>query len=246
MRLINMSGGNTPPPGDIAGKGFTSAYGPASIVHASGFGDGMCLSPFPPGTWTNGEIVICDRGAIARVEKGQNVLDGGAGGFVLSNTAAEGESVVGDPHFLPAVHIGFIDAQVLEAWVLDGGAGHTASIAGATLDIDPANGDIMADFSSRGANRALPDIIVPSVTAPGVDIIAAFGTDGDIEWSFLSGTSMSGPHTAGAGALLSALHPTQLVPRRDSVCAYDHGLDVGVEGGWSDACRPIRHGRWSD
>ncbi|MCA9946970.1 MAG: S8 family serine peptidase, partial [Anaerolineales bacterium] len=50
-------------------------------------------------------------------------------------------------------------------------------------------------------------IISPNVTAPGTDILAAYGTGGAIEWDMISGTSMASPHVAGAGALLMSLHP---------------------------------------
>ncbi len=196
-----------PPPADIIGQSITSGYGPASIVYAGDFGDAQCLTPFPAGTWTNGEIVVCDRGTIARVDKGANVLAGGAGGFVLANTAAEGESLVADGHYLPAVHITYADAQVLEAWLASGTV-HTATIAGTWTDLDPANGDIMAGFSSRGPNPALtnvPGVIKPDVVAPGVSILAA--SMNGIEYESMGGTSMSSPHAAGSAALLTALHP---------------------------------------
>ena len=71
----------------------------------------------------------------------------------------------------------------------------------------------MASFSSRGQNPSVPGVIKPDVTAPGVDILAAFNTplggDGSPpEYNVISGTCMSSPHTAGAGALIRALHPT--------------------------------------
>jgi subtilisin family serine protease len=209
--VTDMTGGATAPPADITGNSFTSGYGPAAIVHAADHGDdGQCLNPFPPGTF-DGEIVICDRGTIPRVDKGRNVATGGAGGLVLSNTAAEGDSTVADPHVLPAVHIGFTDAQTLESWVRDGGGGHTASIAGTTADRDDANGDITAGFSSRGENPSVPGVVKPDVIAPGVDILAAVHTTDPTagpEFGLLSGTSMSSPHAAGAAALVRALQPS--------------------------------------
>jgi uncharacterized repeat protein (TIGR01451 family) len=203
--------------GDIVGAGFTSGYGPAPIIHARDYptangssndtDPGQCLDPFPAGHFS-GEIVVCDRGTIARVDKGANVLAGGAGGMVLANTAADGESLAGDAHYLPAVHIGFSAAAGLAAW-LDANTGTMASISGYVLDLDPSNGDIMAGFSSRGPNSAI-DILKPDVGAPGVDILAAYATDGvrpAPEYQFVSGTSMASPHAAGAAALVAGMFP---------------------------------------
>ncbi|MDP9443401.1 MAG: S8 family serine peptidase [Actinomycetota bacterium] len=207
--VTNMSGGATTPPGTLSGKSFTSGYGPATIVHAADYGDALCRTPFAPGTF-NGEIVVCRRGINPRVEKGSNVKAGGAGGMVLVNTAAEGESTVADPHTLPAVHLGFDAGRQLEAWVRDGGSGHTATIAGTTADQRPENGDVMAGFSSRGPNPSVPGVLKPDISAPGVDVLAAVHTTDPTappEYGLLSGTSMSSPHLAGAAALVRALRP---------------------------------------
>ena len=63
----------------------------------------------------------------------------------------------------------------------------------------------MAAFSSRGQNNQVPDLIKPDMTAPGVDIMAAWGTDPTFpspEYNIISGTSMSSPHMTGAGTLM--------------------------------------------
>lgn len=202
--LTDMSGGDSAPPPTLWGQSITKGYGPAPIVHAKAFGDALCLNPFPAGTWTQGEIVVCDRGQNARVDKGWNVLQGGAGGFVLANTAVESEALSADAHYLPAVHVGYTAAQLLLPW-LETGSGHTATIAGTTVDLADANGDVMADFSSRGPNLPLQDVLKPDVAAPGVAILAA--SMNGVEFESMGGTSMASPHAAGAAALLTALHP---------------------------------------
>lgn len=209
--LANMSGGDIMPPDAIVGAGMSETYGPAPVVYAGDYGNGQCVIPFAPGTF-DGEIVVCDRGLIARVEKGVNVLAGGAGGYVLAN-ASDGQTLNSDAHALPAIHIGFEDGEALKTW-LASGSGHMATIAGSSIDVDDANGDVMAGFSSRGPNPAVLDLIKPDVTAPGKNILAAYksGLTNDTveyvdEFNVISGTSMASPHVAGAAVLLRAIHP---------------------------------------
>lgn len=237
--LTEFSGGDLPAPPDLFGKGMTGGYGPAPIVTAAGRlkadgspDDGRCLEPFPAGTFANAEIVVCVRGVIARTAKGDNVRVGGAGGMVLVNSAAEGEGTTGDAHSLPAVHLGYNAAQLLSTWMASGSL-HMARIIGMSFNRDQANGDIMAGFSSRGPTwmktcclrpsnigdwevggffgKRSVNLLKPDVTAPGVDIWAAWATDAadpadEPEYVSISGTSMASPHHAGAMALMRAVH----------------------------------------
>ncbi|VAI50218.1 unnamed protein product [Triticum turgidum subsp. durum] len=75
----------------------------------------------------------------------------------------------------------------------------------------------VASFSSRGPNSRAAEILKPDVTAPGVNILAAWTgeaspTDLDIDprrvpFNIISGTSMSCPHVSGLAALLRQAHP---------------------------------------
>ena len=229
-----MSGGDTAAPADISGRSVTGGFS-GNIVYAGDFPVGnpgepnfdipeQCLEAFPPGTFDAGQIVVCDRGAIARVQKGRNVRDGGAGGFVLANTDGGASSTNDDLHVLPAIHINATDGNSLRQW-LASGTDHQGTITGTgPAQLVPGLGDIMADFSSRGPYTGF-DMLAPHVSAPGANIYAAgadlqfvhpgLGTpDPDDDpsvttpFGIISGTSMSSPHATGSATLMKQLHPT--------------------------------------
>ncbi|TYH56228.1 hypothetical protein ES332_D08G002700v1 [Gossypium tomentosum] len=76
---------------------------------------------------------------------------------------------------------------------------------------------IVASFSSRGPNAFVPDILKADISAPGVDILAAYSpvaspstTTTDprrVKYNIISGTSMSCPHVAGVAAYVKTFHP---------------------------------------
>ncbi|KAL0327071.1 UNVERIFIED_CONTAM: Subtilisin-like protease SBT4.10 [Sesamum angustifolium] len=76
---------------------------------------------------------------------------------------------------------------------------------------------IVARFSSRGPNLLIPEIMKPDVTAPGVEILAAYSPKESpsnyhfdhrsVKYTIVSGTSMSCPHVAGAAAYVKSMHP---------------------------------------
>ena len=205
----SMSGGDTTPPSQIAGRSLTGSI-TATIVYAGNYSNGdsnpeQCLNPFPPGTF-NGEIVVCDRGEIARVKKAEHVAAGGAGGYVLANLDSGAANLADDIYVIPGIHIEAAGGNQIKTW-LSSGTGHTATINGTSgnVGVDPDAGDIVASFSSRGPNSAPASVLTPSLAAPGVNILAA---DLDpVLYGFKSGTSMASPHVAGAAALVVQLQP---------------------------------------
>ncbi len=195
----------------FTGKGFTPGLPDAApIVYAGDFGSPLCIpEDFEPGTDFSGQIVICDRGEIGRVQKSVNVAELGAVGFIHVNDTVNSASLSGDAFALPGIHLTDVDGGALKDLVAAGAVEGTISPTEAVIDDD--FGLLQASFSSRGPNRGV-DYLTPDVTAPGVDIIAAIGiataaNNAPVEWGFLSGTSMSSPHVAGAGVLLAAAHP---------------------------------------
>ncbi len=199
-----LSGGDTTPPADIPGRAATGGYGPATIVYAGDYGDSLCpLGGFPPGTF-NGEIVLCDRGAFALVDKAESVATGGAGGVIIATTATSAQNLFDIPYIIPGIQIDQQYGDPLREW-LGSGSGHMGEITGATPGVDFALADEVIGFSGRGPNASVASIISPNVSGPGVDVYAPYYTP--VEYAQISGTSMSSPHVAGAGALLRQVHP---------------------------------------
>ncbi len=228
----NLSGGNTTPPTGLVGASLTGGIGVRKIVHAKDFGNALCgtgvseseascagntgaSNPWAGQTPFNGEIVVCDRGDYGRVEKGKNLLLAGAGGYILANNDAEGDSVVSDDHCLPASHIGDTAGDQLRSW-LNSGSNHQGSLSGFAPVKNDVFADILSSSSSRGpATGTVQEVLKPNMIAPGTSILAA--SNEAEEFRVLSGTSMASPHIAGAAALVLAVQPSWTVPQIASV-----------------------------
>ncbi|WP_337879474.1 S8 family serine peptidase [Rheinheimera sp.] len=250
-QLQDFNGGSSTPVDAISGGGINQSALTGIVVKAADFGNEQCTEPFAPGTFdhlTNSEgapyldasnnpaniIVACQRGTNGRVEKSSNVAAGGAEGFILYNASDygdEGTVVKTDVYAVPGIHIS--SAQwwnSLNNWLgSDSLNGHQLTISATSIGrvIDDAEADKLADFSSRGPGIANPEHLVPSVTAPGVDIYAATNDESPFaerlgetpvtaDYGVYSGTSMAAPHVAGALALLSQAHPDWTVAQKQS------------------------------
>ncbi|KAL6639578.1 hypothetical protein ACP70R_023308 [Stipagrostis hirtigluma subsp. patula] len=86
-----------------------------------------------------------------------------------------------------------------------------------TVTVKDAAAPSAASFSSRGPNLITHGILKPDISAPGVDILAAWspkaavsGEEGDdrkAAYNIISGTSMACPHVTGAAAYVKSAHP---------------------------------------
>lgn len=209
---------------DIEGKSFSGSI-TGEVVLAEDFPDpdpydeysaASCNVPFPEGTFRADQIVLCERGDIARVEKAVNVAAGGAGGFILQNVRYDIDNVVAESYVIPGIHVPYSTRWSLRNWIKYSEPGTTtATISDYTNEytLDDKQANNLAYFSSMGPSRT-NNTLVPDLVAPGVEIYAANADDQPFtrspeasDWTFMSGTSMAAPHVTGAMTLLMQLHP---------------------------------------
>ncbi len=128
--------------------------------------------------------------------------------MILGNTTPS--SINADLHFVPTVQVSNAERDAILSYITTAPAS-TASLAAGVEELG-AKAPLMAAFSSRGpAIAGGGDLIKPDITAPGVDVLAAYApTSGGYghDFDYLSGTSMSGPHMAGLAALMIQAHAT--------------------------------------
>jgi subtilisin family serine protease len=221
----------------FTGASVTGGVGPAPIVDAAALGNPLCLNGVGFAPPVAGKIVLCKRGNNARVDKSREVFDNGGIGMVLYN-AVDPQEVVTDNHFVPSVHISLPDGLAVQAYITANGAAATATLSSAVTA--PAQGSVMAAFSSRGPNGFSEDIITPDVTAPGVNILAGnsptpfLSAPGQLFQS-ISGTSMAAPHVAGVYALMKQAHPEWSAAEAKSALMTTSRQDVVKEDGVTPA-----------
>jgi subtilisin family serine protease len=223
--LLNVTGPGTPPPevqnislnpgsGTNAGTDLTGV----EIRHYAANEIGCTANGAFPPDYFAGAIALIQRGTCTFEEKINNAEAAGAVVAIISNNVAGVINMSVGAADLPAYSIlqaegadlvEFIDASgggPVDRIFADGFDGAPAGGA-AVGDFTPAvqQGDVLAGFSLRGPS-ALTSVTKPDITGPGVSIYAALDDATTGGYGFLSGTSMSSPHLAGAGALVRAVH----------------------------------------
>jgi subtilisin family serine protease len=171
----------------------------------------------------DGNIALIERGGCEFEVKIANAEDAGAIAVVVYNNDGPPLAMNGDAGSvgIPAVMIGSADGQVLVDRIAADAEDDdeesaeetvTAKLARGIFVALSADGNVVADFSSRGPSLSDANFVKPDVTAPGVDILAghtpavANGLRGE-NYQYLSGTSQAAPEVAGVAALLKEAHP---------------------------------------
>jgi subtilisin family serine protease len=219
------------------GASITGGTDVLPLVDAEDAGDELCAPGALDPNVVAGKIVLCLRGVYARVDKSRAVYLAGGAGTILYN-ANDNQTQNTDNHWTPAVHINNTDGLAIKAYIDGAGPSATAKINGG--EFTRIDAPWMAAFSSRGPNGGAMDIIKPDITAPGVNILAAnsptpfLGAPGQL-FQAIGGTSMSSPHVAGVGALLTEAHPDWSPAMIKSALMTTASQDVMKEDGVTPA-----------
>jgi hypothetical protein len=205
------------------------------LASASDANATLCIAGTLDPAKATGKVVVCNRGVNARIDKGFEVQRAGGVGIVLANTTAN--SLNGDYHPVPAVHVDDVSGKAIKDYIGSAGSAATAKIVPLTATELAAAPQVpeITDFSSRGPSTTTGgDILKPDIAAPGNDVVAAVAppSNHDRVWDFMSGTSMASPHIAGIGALLKARHPDWLPSEIKSSIMTSATDTVSSGGDW--------------
>ncbi|KAJ8478821.1 hypothetical protein OPV22_022548 [Ensete ventricosum] len=165
------------------------------------FGNGT----FPPRGCTQldknlvkGKIVLC-----GSPSNGSGLLLAGAEGAVMLDKRILDSS---SSFPLPALLVGYSE-----------GKRNPVANIHKSITLFDSKAPVVASFSSRGPNMITPNILKPDISAPGVEILAAWSPKASMSnypndtrsvmYNIISGTSMACPHVSGAAAFLKSFHP---------------------------------------
>ncbi|CAN1257235.1 unnamed protein product [Linum perenne] len=165
----------------------------------------ICMNDSLNKAKVKGHIVLCDS-----INSGEGPSTAGAVGSIM---LAQQHQIVASSFPLPGSVVSGSDE--ISKYVTE--TRNPKATIFKTVEKKSEDPPIVADFSSRGPNTILPDLLKPDIAAPGVDILAAYseaatatGLAGDkrvVSYNILSGTSMACPHATGAAAYIKSFHP---------------------------------------
>jgi hypothetical protein len=172
----------------------------------------------------DGRVALVERGFCEFQVKIENAEAAGAVAVVVYNDSDDPIIVMNgdtDSVGIPAVMITRADGEVLvDRLAADADDDPfeadeelvTVRLARGIFASVPSEGNVVADFSSRGPSLSDNNFVKPDVTAPGVDILGgqtpdvANGLRGE-NYQYMSGTSQAAPMVTGVAALLKEAHP---------------------------------------
>ncbi|XP_047333236.1 subtilisin-like protease SBT5.6 isoform X2 [Impatiens glandulifera] len=175
---------------------------------------GLCLPGSLSPNLVKGKIVICEGD---RFNNDLGVKKAGGAGIIQFITIPNITQTLLRPLLLPGITISRNNIDPLINYIRTTTNPMATLYRGSTiLGTKPA--PEMSIFSGRGPNSFEPNILKPDITAPGLNILAAWseGTSPTtlvddhrvVKYNLASGTSMSCPHVSALAVLIKAIHPS--------------------------------------
>ncbi|XP_031100841.1 subtilisin-like protease SBT5.6 [Ipomoea triloba] len=181
-----------------------------------------------PGTTDNTTKGRCNSGTLSRrLVRGKIVVcltNDGLSASQEVQRAGGAATIVGDPYneitvdtFVhpTTVVFGYELTSILKYIRAD--TNPTATLLPGETLIGTKPAPVMAPFTSLGPSIIEPNILKPDITAPGLNILAAWSEASSptklsfdrrvVKYNIISGTSMSCPHVSAVAALIKAIHP---------------------------------------
>ncbi|XP_048235395.1 subtilisin-like protease SBT3.18 isoform X2 [Ricinus communis] len=199
----------------VMGQSFLTKEITGILANADMYFDGgLCY----PDLWNNisaaGKIVIC-RGPTSFSDIAQSAVRTAKGTALIFVDTPTNQFA--DVDIIPTVRVDFTKGTTILNYINQFQLLQVVKILPSRTVIGQSPAPVVAPFSSRGPSSISPDFLKPDLTAPGINILAAWpsktpptflpGDKRSVKWNFQSGTSMSCPHVSGVVALIKSAHP---------------------------------------
>uniref|UniRef100_J3LK71 Inhibitor I9 domain-containing protein n=1 Tax=Oryza brachyantha TaxID=4533 RepID=J3LK71_ORYBR len=187
------------------------------VESGSVFADGSCsLDQLTNGSHSaaSGKVVLCfsTMGMVSGGVAALAVYAAGGAGVIFAETISRRST---QDNLLLTVHVDLRQGTRILDYIRSSSRPPTVRISRSRTLIGRSPAPAVAYFSSRGPSSISPYILKPDITAPGVNILAAWPPKSSptvipldkrsVTWNFDSGTSMSCPHVSGIVAVVRSV-----------------------------------------
>ncbi|XXG65283.1 hypothetical protein AAC387_Pa05g3030 [Persea americana] len=239
----------------MMGEGFVVEQMNMRLADSSRYfnNNGVCELDNWNGKAATGRIVICFStiGPQLSGSAALAVFNANGSGMIY---AAPITKQFAEVDLIPTIYVNLDQGTQIQDYALSQTKRKTVQIFPSRTTIGRSPAPSVAYFSSRGPSSRSPNFLKPDISAPGVNILAAwpskippttFPVDfRSVNWSFESGTSMSCPHVSGIVALIKSAHrdwSPAAIKSAMMTTAYtrDTSLDNILAGGTMKAADPL-------